>query len=33
MSENPPRNEEVPDDDGQPLTGEPVGPAPMRLRA
>ena len=32
MSENPPRNEEVPDD-GQPLTGEPVGPAPMRLRA
>lgn len=33
MSENPPRNEEVPDDDTQPLTGEPVGPAPMRLRA
>jgi type IV secretory pathway VirB10-like protein len=23
----------VPDDDAQPLTGEPVGPAPMRLRA
>ncbi len=33
MSENPPRNEEVPDDDAQPLTGEPAGPAPMRLRA
>lgn len=33
MSENTPRNEEVPDDDAQPLTGEPVGPAPMRLRA
>ncbi|QJX04987.1 TrbI/VirB10 family protein [Rhizobium brockwellii] len=33
MSENPPRNEEVPDDDTQPLTGEPIGPAPMRLRA
>lgn len=33
MSENPPRIEEVPDDDAQPLTGEPVGPAPMRLRA
>jgi hypothetical protein len=31
VSENP-RNEEVPDDDAQPLTGEPVGPAPMRLR-
>ncbi|MBN0350606.1 conjugal transfer protein TraI, partial [Pseudomonas aeruginosa] len=29
----PPRIEEVPDDDAQPLTGEPVGPAPMRLRA
>lgn len=24
MSENPPRIEEVPDDDAQPLTGEPV---------
>ncbi|KAB1085348.1 TrbI/VirB10 family protein [Neorhizobium galegae] len=33
MSENPPRNEEVPDDDAQPLSGEAVGPAPMRLRA
>lgn len=32
VSENPPRIEEVPDDDAQPLTGEPVGPAPMRLR-
>jgi type IV secretion system protein VirB10 len=33
VSENLPRIEEVPDDDAQPLTGEPVGPAPMRLRA
>jgi hypothetical protein len=34
VSENPPRKEEVPDDDAQPLTGEPAsGPAPMRLRA
>jgi hypothetical protein len=33
VSENPPRNEDVPDYDAQPLTGEPVGPAPMRLRA
>ena len=33
MSANSPPNEEVPDDDAQPLTGEPVGPAPMRLRA
>ncbi|MBJ7407538.1 MULTISPECIES: TrbI/VirB10 family protein [Hyphomicrobiales] len=33
MSENPPRNEEVPDDDVQPLTGEPASAAPMRLRA
>lgn len=33
MSENPPRIEEVPDDDAQPLAGEPAGPAPMRLRA
>ncbi|PEQ11683.1 conjugal transfer protein TraI [Novosphingobium sp. PC22D] len=33
MSENPPRNEEVPDDDAQPLTGEPASAPPMRLRA
>ncbi len=33
MSENEPRNEELPEDDATPLTGEPVGPAPMRLRA
>lgn len=33
MSENPPRNGEVPDDDAQPLIGEPAEPAPMRLRA
>ncbi|WP_298954099.1 TrbI/VirB10 family protein [uncultured Methylobacterium sp.] len=33
MSETPPRNEEVPDDDAQPLTGEPASAAPMRLRA
>jgi len=33
VSENPPRNEEVPDDDAQPLTGEPASAAPMRLRA
>ncbi|KQT27399.1 MULTISPECIES: TrbI/VirB10 family protein [unclassified Bradyrhizobium] len=33
MSENPPRNEEVPDDEAQPLTGEPASAAPMRLRA
>ncbi|MEN3208894.1 TrbI/VirB10 family protein [Methylorubrum populi] len=33
MSENRPRNEELPDDDAQPLTGEAIGPAPMRLRA
>jgi type IV secretory pathway VirB10-like protein len=33
VSENEPRNEEVPDDDTQPLTGEPVSAAPMRLRA
>lgn len=33
MSENEFRNEEVPDEDTQPLTGEPVGPARMRLRA
>lgn len=33
MSETSPRNEEVPDDEGQPLTGEPASAAPMRLRA
>lgn len=33
MSENPPRNEDVPADDALPLTGESVSPAPMRLRA
>lgn len=33
MSESPPRNEEVPDDETQPLTFEPVSAAPMRLRA
>lgn len=33
MSEMEPRKEEVPDEEGQPLTGEPAGPAPMRLRA
>ncbi|AUW57839.1 conjugal transfer protein TraI [Sphingobium sp. SCG-1] len=33
MSKNPPRNEELPDDDTQPLTGESVSAAPMRLRA
>jgi len=33
VSENPPRKEEVPDEDGQPLTGEPASAAPMRLRA
>lgn len=33
MSENPPRNEAVSDDDAQPLNGEPASPAPMRLRA
>ncbi len=32
MSDNPPRNSDVPDDDAQPLTGEPNA-APMRLRA
>lgn len=32
MSDNPPRNEEVPDD-AQPPTGEPASAAPMRLRA
>ncbi|OYX74034.1 MAG: conjugal transfer protein TraI [Caulobacter sp. 32-67-35] len=33
MSESEPRNEEGPDDEARPLTGEPAGPAPMRLRA
>lgn len=33
MSETDPRNEEGPDEEARPLTGEPVGPAPMRLRA
>ncbi|MCK1323578.1 TrbI/VirB10 family protein [Bradyrhizobium sp. 156] len=33
MSETDPRNEEDPDDDARPLTGEPVSPAAMRLRA
>jgi len=33
VSETLPRNEEVPDDDAQPLTGEPARAAPMRLRA
>ncbi|ETI62841.1 conjugal transfer protein TraI [Sphingobium sp. C100] len=33
MSETEPRKEEEPDDDARPLTGEPVSPAAMRLRA
>lgn len=33
MSDSDPRKEEGSDTDSQPLTGEPVGPAPMRLRA
>ncbi|USQ71707.1 TrbI/VirB10 family protein [Roseomonas mucosa] len=33
MSETEPRKEEGPDEDARPLIGEPVGPAPMRLRA
>ena len=33
MSKAEPRNEEGPDDEAQPLTGERAGPAPMRLRA
>ena len=32
MSENPPRIEEVPDDDAQPLTGSRSGLVPMRLQ-
>lgn len=33
MSETEPRKEEGPDEEARPLIGEPVGPAPMRLRA
>lgn len=33
MSETDPRKEEGPDEEARPLTGEPVGPAQMRLRA
>lgn len=33
MSETEPRNEEGPEEEARPLTGEPVGPATMRLRA
>jgi type IV secretion system protein VirB10 len=33
VSENPLRNEDAPNDDAQPLTGEPASAAPMRLRA
>lgn len=33
MSDNEPHDEEAPNDGGQPLTGEPVSAAPMRLRA
>lgn len=33
MSETEPRKEEGPDEETWPLTGEPLGPAPMRLRA
>ena len=33
MSETEPRKEEGPDEEARPLAGEPVGPAPMRLRA
>ena len=33
MSETEPRKEEGPNEEARPLTGEPVGPAPMRLRA
>lgn len=33
MSETDPRKEEWPDEEARPLTVEPVGPAPMRLRA
>src|SRR5690606_21905051 len=33
VSETESRKEEGPDEEARPLTGEPVGPAPMRLRA
>lgn len=33
MSESKPQNDEGPDEEARPLTGEPAGPAPMRLRA
>jgi len=33
VSETEPRKEEGPNEEARPLTGEPVGPAPMRLRA
>jgi type IV secretion system protein TrbI len=33
VSETDPRKEERPDEEARPLTGEPVGPAQMRLRA
>ncbi len=33
MSVNPLQNEDAPNDDAQPLTGEPASAAPMRLRA
>jgi type IV secretion system protein TrbI len=33
VSETDPRKEEGPDEEARPLTGEPVGPAQMRLRA
>ncbi|WP_091740227.1 TrbI/VirB10 family protein [Phenylobacterium immobile] len=33
MSETEPRKEEELDEEARPLTGDPVGPAPMRLRA
>jgi len=33
VSESKPQNDEGPDEEARPLTGEPAGPAPMRLRA
>jgi type IV secretory pathway VirB10-like protein len=33
VSETEPRKEERPDEEARPLTGEPAGPGPMRLRA
>ncbi|QJU57150.1 TrbI/VirB10 family protein [Sphingomonas sp. AP4-R1] len=33
MTEHPPSPDERPDEDGEPLTGEPINPAAMRLRA